>query len=164
MARGPGGESSMGESVAMESVAVSEPQTKEAGIERRAYQRLRTRLPIRYRKIDIDKEDKRQVANAGEPDARGHTRDISANVIGFLAEEKLMPGEVLDLRIRIPDGGDEIECIGRVVRVNHESTLANFSSVTVNMVVLTFLAIPSPARSRLERFCKANPADEPVLI
>lgn len=153
---------SVGEVIAIQSAALPARRKSDPSIERRAYQRLKTRLPILYRRVDAAKEQKRAEASDADAEAQEHTRDISANGIGFLAREKLEPGETLELKIRIPDGGEEIQCIGRVVRVTPESTLANFSSVTANMIGLTFLAINSTDRSRLERFCKENPVDENV--
>lgn len=123
--------------------------------ERRSYPRVKIDIPVKYRIIDLDKGG--GIKDWGDQwDQRGKIDDLSASGIAFLTANPLNQGVLLELRIELPDGDRPIQCIGRIIRV--ERLLKSFPTGAefFNRIAITFLAIPSGDRSRIENFCKTQ--------
>lgn len=122
---------------------------------RRAYVRRRVALIFRYREIDLEKDDLSTDAGAQALYHTAVTEDISANGLSFTLGHELLPGMTLDVRLKLPDG-PEISCVSRVVRVMKTLASDEGPASFVYQTGVTFLAINSTDRARLEKFCKGG--------
>lgn len=120
---------------------------------RRAYARRRVALSFRYREIDLEKDDLSTDAASQALYQTGTTEDISANGLSFSVDKELLPGIALDVRVKLPEG-PEISCVSRVVRVMKTLSPEGSPQLFTYQTGVTFLAINSTDRARLEKFCK----------
>jgi hypothetical protein len=87
-------------------------------VEKRAYTRVITELQMKYRIIDLDKRTENHDANDQLLTfLTTKTDDISANGLSFSIKVEMLPGQVLDMRIQIPNYAMEVQCIGRIMRI-----------------------------------------------
>jgi type II secretory ATPase GspE/PulE/Tfp pilus assembly ATPase PilB-like protein len=126
-------------------------------INRRAYSRVKAELPIKYRTINLDREDLKNEPEDGEF-LKAVSDDVSANGVCFTIAAEVLPGTALDLRIRLPGQNEDIQCISRVVRVLKTLDSMGPSANFIYQVGATFLAINSTDRLKLEKFCKEQAA------
>ena len=121
-------------------------------VNRRAYARVKVQLQIRYREIDLERDDLKE-----EPEHAAFTEafsdDISANGLCFTLPAEISPGTALDLRIRLPGESAEIQCISRVVRILKTLDTMRPAGKFLYQLGATFLAINSTDRRKLETFC-----------
>lgn len=129
-------------------------------VERRSYPRVKVKIPVKYCVIQKDKEQKKQEEYRFRG-KKAQTEDISASGIAFLVTEVLCVGTMLEIHMELPDGDGMIECIGRVVRqVSLEGKPEDGEYDFI--VAVTFLAIASDDRLRIERFCREKGLSEKV--
>lgn len=140
-----------------ESALTVETVEKKRGtfIDRRAYDRLKIKLPLIYGIVDFNQVEPQKTADMRSYQ-KAETDDISANGLAFVSAHQLLLGVTLDLRVEIPDGLPIIQCLSKVVRVFP----APISDVNANgsfyAIGVTFLAISSSDRLRLEKFCQEH--------
>lgn len=126
-------------------------------VERRAYERVTINIPLTYRIIDMAKDDLEK--NVGDQDAvffNAITDDISANGLSFSMRTEHQPGETVDVRITLPGQEEEIQCVGRIMRVIKTVDRKLPTGGFVYQLGITFLAINSTDRSKIEKFCKSQ--------
>ncbi len=117
---------------------------------------MQVALPLKYRLVDVDEE---QPESDEEDDImEANTVDISANGLSFLIREEIPPGTALDMRIALPDLEVPIECIGRIVRVTKSLDTYSTHKHYNYRVGVTYLAINSTDRLKLEKYCKQQKA------
>lgn len=124
-------------------------------VNRRAYARVRAELVLKYRVINLEKDDLKEEPGE-EAFQKAVSDDISANGICFSVDTELPPGAALDLRIRLPGSGqkEDIQCISRVVRVLKTLDSMGPAGSFLYQIGATFLAINSTDRLKLEKFCR----------
>jgi len=121
-------------------------------VDRRAFTRIKCVIPFLFRKLDIEAEDvdfdaPREMFDEAE------TIDLSANGISITGTQ-CTPGAAIDIRLSLPGDHEEIQCIGRVVRSIPKQEPVPSGSPGLYITAVTFLAITSADRNRLDRFCK----------
>lgn len=79
-----------------------EAKTKEEAGDRRVFERLKVRLPLKVLNLDENRE------------AQAVTEDISAKGVGFLIEQELKPGAGLEMWLQLPDKGEPLYMRGEV--------------------------------------------------
>jgi hypothetical protein len=84
----------------------------------------------------------------------GESENISAGGIAFHTKEKLFPGDILELKIMLTDAEIPLETIGRVLRAAQISSKNHSDDGLSYQVAVSFLAIHSFDRVRIENFCK----------
>jgi hypothetical protein len=72
-------------------------------IDRRIFERIPVKLPLRFLYPDSNKEGLAQ------------TEDISAEGIGLLTDRELLPSTPLEVWLQIPDKGEPLHTMGEVV-------------------------------------------------
>jgi c-di-GMP-binding flagellar brake protein YcgR len=126
-----------------------------AFVDRRAYERLKIKLPIVYGLVEFDRME--MPPTGGGESSRyvpAQTDNISANGLAFLTGQDMPIGTKLELKIELPDQGGTIQCLSRVVRTAVVEHLQ--ADARVFLVGVTFLAITSDDRKRIEKFCEEN--------
>ncbi len=147
--------------------------------DRRKYQRVNARIHVSYRLIDYqgNEEKVKKMKKYFESSTfDANTENISAGgvlcispnwriggVPAFGASEVsvgevLKPAALLELKINIPDGGQPVECMGKILHVMRlVETVSGDSKFTYRMGVC-FLSINTVDRFRIEKFCKSKRA------
>ncbi|MFZ5801764.1 MAG: PilZ domain-containing protein, partial [Candidatus Omnitrophota bacterium] len=77
--------------------------------------------------------------------------------IAFHSTETLHIGDILEMKVLLDDGHPPIECIGKVLRVNHVYKISAGQSKACEAGVC-FLAIHSNDRQRIENYCRVKAA------
>ncbi len=111
--------------------------------EQRIFMRLEHQVKIRYKLVERSQWSKDLLKKDGEFSL---TKNVSAGGLLFIGKENIPVSAILELFIEVPDRGDPIECLARVVR--QEEIEADKSYDTA----VCFLDLSAPARSRLEKF------------
>ncbi|MCM8800531.1 MAG: Flp pilus assembly complex ATPase component TadA [Candidatus Omnitrophica bacterium] len=124
------------------------PGVSSAGreLEKRIYKRLDSRILISYR---IFKAQEELIKRGVSSEQISITKNISAGGLLFISPEALPVGEVLELKIELPDGESPVDCLARVVRT--EMTRDDKYEIGV-----CFLDITGAQRSRLDRYVEAE--------
>ncbi|MFH1190253.1 MAG: ATPase, T2SS/T4P/T4SS family [Candidatus Omnitrophota bacterium] len=126
-------ESSSGESVIRE-----EPPGN-----KRAFMRLDEKINVRYKAVKTQEE----MADRGlKEELFSATKNLSAGGLIFLSNEPLVVGSVLEIGIELPDGGDDVKCLARVIRISQSA------GTRANEVAVCFLDITGAERTRLKKF------------
>lgn len=124
-------------------------------VERRSYPRLKIEVSVKFRVVDPHTVAKGGIRTE-EWEHLGKTQDVSARGVAFITREPVQVGLILEIRIDLPDGQKPIQCIGRVVRVTRMVDPSPPEPQFVFKVAISYLAIPSDDRMRLEHFCKTH--------
>ncbi|MBN2119660.1 MAG: Flp pilus assembly complex ATPase component TadA [Candidatus Omnitrophica bacterium] len=116
-------------------------QESEDSSERRTYERLDSKLNLRYK---IFKDEK------GEPQKLSSERitltsNVSAAGIAFLAPEALANDSILEIHLDLPDGKEPLRCLGKVVWVKKIDS-GDYE------IGLSFLDLTSGERRRVNRY------------
>jgi hypothetical protein len=121
--------------------------------EKRKYVRVKVRLDVIFRPIELDIEqvDEEKIYESWK--GRGESENLSAGGIAFQTAESLMPGDILELKMDLEDGQSPIQCIGRVLRVLPQKEKPKEGQRKIYDVGITFLAIHSGDRLRIENYC-----------
>jgi Tfp pilus assembly pilus retraction ATPase PilT len=134
----------------------SEPARKPIaqGAERRRYSRLDLQFAVIYRPL-VSESKVREGGSEPEHESRAaKTENISASGMAMLCKEFLNPGDVVELTIELPDKGKPIQCIGLVLRAIKSAEFVSVKEGVLNRIAITFLAINSMDRLRIENFCE----------
>ncbi len=115
--------------------------------EGRTYPRLSVETGVRFTILRPDEDDSERMTSDGVEHA-SVTRDLSAGGLRFICGYALPMGTILDLRVRLPDGGPAVACLGRICRVEE-----NARSGVYDLAVY-FLDISSADRARVDRFVR----------
>ncbi|MDD5466046.1 MAG: ATPase, T2SS/T4P/T4SS family [Candidatus Omnitrophica bacterium] len=134
------------ESRAQVSLGVFTPESahppKESG--KRAYQRLNSRVNLRYKLL---KSQGDLLKRGFTPEELSVTSNISAGGLLFFSDEILAVGSILELILELPGGGeDPIECLARVTRVEEMDQEGKYN------IAVCFLDITGAQRGRLNKF------------
>lgn len=141
--------------------AVDSEETDLAKIEsnRRKYVRVKVHLDVIFRAIDFDAETEKLDKEIQNWQGEGESENISAGGVAFKTEEKLFPGDILEIKIDLSDGQAPLETIGRILRVMSMKG-EDKGGAKVQLAAVSFLAIHSQDRQRLENFCKDRAGHE----
>ncbi len=112
------------------------------GAEKRIYRRLTTEVNVEYKIIKSKEKIAKKIESA---EHFSITQNISAGGFLFMSNESLPISAILELKIRLPDTGNPIECLGKVLRI--EEAGANKYNIAV-----CFLDITSADRTRLNKY------------
>ena len=114
---------------------------------RRIYNRLNTKVNISFRVIN---DKGRPARPKGSMEQYSITEGISAGGVQFISSEAVPAGSVLELRIDLPDAGQPIICLAKVLRVDlKEDELAIKKGFYISVC---FLDIASAERVRLNKY------------
>jgi len=111
--------------------------------EKRVYERLHSKVNLRY---TIIKSQDELVKRGVSPEQFSITRNISAGGLLFIAEEPLMAGSFLEMKMELPDGGPPVECLAKVVRVDEIEGGRAYD------IAICYLDITGSERSRLNNY------------
>ena len=110
---------------------------------KRAYNRLCTKVNIEYKVV---KSKGRLPKGKFATEHFGTTENISAGGLLFVSSEPIPVDSILELKIALPDTGEPIECLGKVLKA--QEVVAN----KVYNISICFLDMSSAQRSRLNRY------------
>lgn len=160
-----------------ETLKDSKEPVSEKGTDSRRFTRLRCRLPVLYRVVEysVNRPSLDKIKETiSKFEFGGFIANISPGGILFMTSDHPMPqqglaldqaspvsigdaleaGNVLELKINLPDLGMPVECIAKILRVirlvENERTPHSFAY----HVAMMFLAISSLDRNHLEKFCQ----------
>jgi hypothetical protein len=121
--------------------------TERLNTSRRIYRRLNTKVNISY--IVIDRKGKPAKKTAGN-EQYSVTEGISAGGVQFISNEPVSLGVILELKIDLPDAGEPIVCLARVLRVELKEDEAIAKKGFY--ISVCFLDISSAQRVRLNKY------------
>jgi hypothetical protein len=116
-------------------------------VSRRTYNRLDTKVNISFKIIDIKGKASQK---SGIKEQYSVTEGISAGGVQFVSNEAVSLGVILELKIDLPDAGEPIICLAKVLRVelrDDEATAKKGFYISV-----CFLDISSAQRVRLNKY------------
>jgi len=121
-------------------------------IQRRTYFRMHVRLHVHTRRLSEISHGRRvSIEKTAE------AVDLSGGGIQLRLDEPYQRGDLLELSLRLPDGGDAIRLVGKVVRVKK---LERAEGITFSCGV-EFVKIKESDRSRIIRFLFLTQARKP---
>jgi len=115
--------------------------------EERSYQRLNSKVNLRYK---VFKSQGELLRRGFTPEQLGVTKDISAGGLLLFSDEVLPLGSILELNLELPNAGESIECLARVVRVEEIEEEKNYH------IAVCFLDITGAQRARLNRYVEGG--------
>ncbi len=122
--------------------------------ERRRYARVKVRFPVAYRLIMVETD--KASADKGRYDqwhVAAESDNMSASGVVLISDDTIKMGDVLEIKMEMPDGGKPIQCIARVVRVTYIEKEGRMVDAFSQKIAVTYLAINSVDRLRIENFC-----------
>lgn len=120
---------------------------KVAGLDARAFSRLNAKVNLNYKII----KSKDELAKKGmNPEHLSFTKDISAGGILFISDSPLEIDAILELKIELPDGGGDLDCLARVVRVELSGEGKNYN------IAVCFLDITGAQRTALNKYIETK--------
>ncbi|MDD5348096.1 MAG: ATPase, T2SS/T4P/T4SS family, partial [Candidatus Omnitrophica bacterium] len=111
--------------------------------DRRVFMRLDSNINVRF-KVFRSREE--LISQGFRPEEFSITKNISAGGLVFVSNEALAYGMILELYIDLPQSGETVQCLARVVRAQ-ESVRPNMFDIAV-----CFLDLTSAQRAKLEKF------------
>jgi len=120
-----------------------EKPLEEVVINKRIYRRLKSKIDIHYKVFNAQDPHAKRLA---APEVNSVTRDISAGGLVFFAEQSFPAGAVLELRIDLPDTGEPINCLARVIRVDELEENSKYD------VAVCFLDLTGGQRRSLDKY------------
>ncbi|MCX5703555.1 MAG: ATPase, T2SS/T4P/T4SS family, partial [Candidatus Omnitrophica bacterium] len=93
---------------------LSQGSLESAGLEKRAYVRLDSKVNVSYKIIE---KEHGLLKRGVTPEQLSVTKNISAGGVVFHSDEPLAVSTILELKLELPDGLDSIECLAKVVRI-----------------------------------------------
>lgn len=142
---------------------------------RRKYKRVSVHLPVTYRIIDYHGHHPQVAAvknQLSQTDLEGEAENLSAGGLMYASDNMILEGSpgaeageitigdaleagsILELQIKLPDGGKPVRCIGRVLRIAPSVKVLEENKFIFHVAVL-FLVIHSVDRMRIEKFCES---------
>ncbi len=132
-----------GESTISTAVAEEMQSEQPTSLGSRAYPRLNSKVNVRYKIFD----SKEKLARKGyTPEQLSVTKNISAGGVLFVSHEPPPIGSFLELVIELPDGGEPVDCMTKVVRVEEVEAEKTYN------IAVCFLDITGSQRVRLNKF------------
>lgn len=128
----------------MSSASLSkEESTKADGSERRVFERLDTKVNIRFQAFTTRDE---LLKHGFTPEQLSVTKNISAGGLFFVSRESIAVGAILDMKIELPDTSEVMECLAKVLRVEEveEERIYN--------VMVNFLDMTVAQRAKLNKY------------
>jgi type II secretory ATPase GspE/PulE/Tfp pilus assembly ATPase PilB-like protein len=113
------------------------------GANKRIYRRLNNEVNVRYRVFEIENELIKRESTLEES---ATTKNISAGGLLFIAHDKLAVGAILELKIKLPNSEELVECLARVVRVEELVEQKEYD------IAVCFLDLTGAERIRLDKF------------
>lgn len=127
--------------------AVPDESFEPSGFDARTFQRLNSKVNIRYRVFKTQEElSKRGRA----PEQLSVTKNLSAAGILFVSEEPIAVASILELKIELPGGEAPVECLARAVRIEEQVEERTYD------IGACFLDITSAQRTALNRYIEAE--------
>ncbi|HOW42502.1 MAG TPA: ATPase, T2SS/T4P/T4SS family [Candidatus Omnitrophota bacterium] len=114
---------------------------------KRIYKRLQSRVNVRYVIFKTPDDFTRRGLNAETLSA---TKNIGAGGLLFMAKERLTVGDILEMKIELPNGQGPVDCLSRVVRVEE------MEGQDVYDIAVCFLDLTGGQRNRLEHYVEAR--------
>lgn len=118
-----------------------------SAFDKRAYPRLEKKVNIRSSIFKSEQDVLKRGFTSAELSV---TKDISAGGLVFISREFLPFGSILELTIETPDAEAPIDCLAKVVRTEEAGEEKTYD------VAVSFLAISSAERARLNRYVEAK--------
>jgi c-di-GMP-binding flagellar brake protein YcgR len=115
-----------------------------SGFERRTYIRLNSKVNLRYALVKSKEEALKK--RGLTPEQLSVTKNISAGGLLFVADEELPLGSFLELKLELPDGEGQIECLAKVVRIEEIESDRNYD------IAVCFLDLTGAERNRLNKY------------
>jgi len=115
-------------------------KTEENLNERRLYPRVKEGINISYRVVKSE-----ELVNIKEKEY-SVSKDISAGGLLFVVDKEILVGSILELTIEVPDGGEPIKCLAKVVRVEEIEYKKTYNCA------VCFLDLAGAERNRLNKF------------
>ena len=115
-----------------------------SGFERRTYIRLNSKVNLRYAPVKSKEEALKK--RGLTPEQLSVTKNISAGGLLFVADEELPLGSFLELKLELPDGEGQIECLAKVVRIEEIESDRNYD------IAVCFLDLTGAERNRLNKY------------
>jgi c-di-GMP-binding flagellar brake protein YcgR len=120
-----------------ESVARDDPANK------RAFLRLDEKINVRYKAVRTKEE---MPSRGFKEELFSATKNLSAGGLIFVSHESMPVGSVVELSIELPDGGEDVNCLAKVIRTNPSE------EGRAHDVAVCFLDITGAQRTRLKKF------------
>ncbi len=124
-------------------VEVAGQEEKETGSERRVFQRLDSRVNIRYKIFNSEAE---LLRHGYTPERITATKNIGAGGLLFASPENIALGAFLDLVIEIPDSNVPVTCLAKVLRSEEVSSGSRYD------VGVCFMGLSGVERQRINKF------------
>jgi type II secretory ATPase GspE/PulE/Tfp pilus assembly ATPase PilB-like protein len=118
------------------------------GSSKRVFRRLDDQVNVRYKVFEKDNELLKRKVNPEEEAAL--TKNISAGGLLFKSPDRLAVGSVIELKIKLPNSEELIECLARVVRVEELIEQLEYD------IAVCFLDLTGAERIRLDKFVGAK--------
>jgi len=133
--------------------------------EKRKYRRIGLYLNIPYRTVSVEESGSGPdgVSKFKGKTVVGKIENISAGGMRLMTYQSPKPGDLLELTIDLPDGQEPIQSIGRVLHIHRYLDSLGPEGKFSYRVGLSFLAINSTDRLRIEKFCKEQGQDEETI-
>lgn len=125
----------------------TEAGQKQPGTCRRIYARLSTKVNVSYTVINVKGK---VVKQKGLKEQYSTTEGISAGGLQFISNEAVSLGSILELKIDLPDAGQPIICLSKVLRVELKDEETNIKKGFY--ISVCFLDISSAERVRLNKY------------
>jgi Tfp pilus assembly pilus retraction ATPase PilT len=132
--------------------------------ERRKYIRIKIKVKVIFQAVGFPAaEEKGKEKPQKETEFEAETENVSAGGIVFVAREPFRVDDILDLKLILPDKEKNIiQLLSKVVRVSQITDSAAAQNQFLFRIAVSFLAITSPDRKRIEIFCMDTNVDEKV--
>jgi hypothetical protein len=115
---------------------------KPALSDKRAYFRLDSKIPVKYKALDSNEELKDKGYNIEQLSV---TKNVSASGVLFLADEPLPVGSIFEIELGLPKG-ETIKCLSRVIRVEQDQAGGGYD------IAVCFLDMTGSDRARLNSY------------
>lgn len=109
---------------------------------RRAFIRLDEKINVRYKAINTQEET---TGREFKEELFSVTKNLSAGGLIFVSNESLPIGSVVELNIELPDGGENVKCLARVIRTSPSD------KKEAHDIAVCFLDITGAERTRLNK-------------
>lgn len=123
-----------------------EEKKEERPSDKRIYRRLDDKINIRFKQVEQEKRSSLFDRKKINPEFMSSTRNISAGGLLFTSNEAPILDSIIDIKLEVPNKGESIQCLGRVVRVETVEARKNYN------VAIIFLDITSKDRAYLDKY------------
>ncbi len=130
--------------------AAPEQEGPASGRESRLFMRLNFEATLHFKRFRPSAVEQEELARFEELSI---TKNLSAGGLLFVANEQFSIGDILQLKIELPDGPEPVECLGKVVRIESGRSGGGLYSIAV-----CFLDITGAQRARLKKFVEREVA------